>query len=115
MNPIAVIDSPFTRSHVRPESSAVSLQYIGFNMRISVVVAAVLAWSVLMTRPIRADDQFEGLSAYFEQSRKQWHVPALAVAIVRQGEVILSEGYGVCKVGSESRVTEDTVFPIASC
>lgn len=84
-------------------------------MRITVIVAVALASSFLMTGNARAERDFEGLSQYFEQARKQWHVPALSVAIVEDGEVVFSRGYGVCRVGGESQVTDETVFAIGSC
>ena len=40
--------------------------------------------------------------------------PGLAVAVVHQGRVVLSEGFGVASVESGSPVTADTVFQIGS-
>jgi CubicO group peptidase (beta-lactamase class C family) len=44
-----------------------------------------------------------------------WHVPGVAVAIVRDGEVIYLRGHGVRDAGTKEPVTPDTLFPIASC
>jgi CubicO group peptidase (beta-lactamase class C family) len=44
-----------------------------------------------------------------------WHVPGVAVAIVRDGEVIYLRGHGVRDLGTKEPVTPDTLFPIASC
>jgi CubicO group peptidase (beta-lactamase class C family) len=46
---------------------------------------------------------------------KHWHVPGVAVAIVRGDEVIYLRGHGVRSVEDETKVTPNTLFPIASC
>jgi CubicO group peptidase (beta-lactamase class C family) len=55
------------------------------------------------------------LDALVERALKQWHVPGVAVAIVRGDEVIYLKGHGVRSVTSGEKVTPDTLFPIASC
>ncbi len=54
------------------------------------------------------------LDAVIERVRKDFDVPGVAVAIVRNGEVIHSKGYGVRKVGEAAPVTSNTLFGIAS-
>jgi CubicO group peptidase (beta-lactamase class C family) len=44
-----------------------------------------------------------------------WKVPGLAIAIVKDGEIVLARGYGNRLIGSDAPVTPDTVFSIASC
>jgi CubicO group peptidase (beta-lactamase class C family) len=46
---------------------------------------------------------------------KAWHVPGVAVALVRDDEVIYLKGSGVKELGRKDAVTPDTVFPLASC
>jgi CubicO group peptidase (beta-lactamase class C family) len=46
---------------------------------------------------------------------KRWHVPGVAVAIVRDGKVIYLKGHGVRSIEDGAKVTPDTLFPIASC
>lgn len=46
---------------------------------------------------------------------KRWHVPGVAVAIVRGDKVIYLGGHGFRSVEDGDKVTEDTLFPIASC
>jgi CubicO group peptidase (beta-lactamase class C family) len=54
------------------------------------------------------------LDAYLESSRQTWGVPGMAVAIVNNGEVVLSRGYGVLEMGRAEKVDTDTLFAIAS-
>lgn len=56
----------------------------------------------------------KSIDKYIESARKAWNVPGMAVAIVKDGEVVLSKGYGVKKVGTKERVDDNTQFAIAS-
>jgi CubicO group peptidase (beta-lactamase class C family) len=50
-----------------------------------------------------------------QRTLKHWHVPGVALAIVRDGKVIYLKGHGVRSVEDAAKVTPDTLFPIASC
>lgn len=54
------------------------------------------------------------LDTYIEQARQQWEVPGLAVAVVKDGKVLLAKGYGEKKLGSGGAVDNETVFNIGS-
>ena len=59
------------------------------------------------------------LDAYFAQALEEWNVPGMAIAIVRDDEVVLSKGYGIRgrndNEGQNSLpVTNQTLFAIAS-
>ncbi len=45
---------------------------------------------------------------------KEFEVPGLAVAIVKDGKVLLAKGYGVRRLGDPAPVDENTLFGIAS-
>ncbi len=49
-----------------------------------------------------------------EAARIEWAVPGLAVAVVKDDQVLLSKGYGVKRSGSPETVDGDTLFAIAS-
>src|SRR6266542_58530 len=55
------------------------------------------------------------LDAIVEASLKEWPVPGVALAVVRDDEVVYLKGYGVREVGGSEPVTPDTLFAIASC
>jgi CubicO group peptidase (beta-lactamase class C family) len=44
-----------------------------------------------------------------------WHVPGVAVGIVRNDEAVYLKGFGVKRLGAPDQVTPDTLFAIASC
>lgn len=54
-------------------------------------------------------------TTYMQQALGLWHVPGAAVAVVREGGLILSEGYGLRNMAENLAVTAETLFPIASC
>ena len=75
------------------------------------VVGLVLSISI---RPCLAQDRFDGVDEYIEEAMEQWDVPALSIAVVKDGEVVLIRAYGVREVGKETPVNTETVFRLAS-
>ncbi len=49
-----------------------------------------------------------------EQQRLTLHVPGMAIAVVKDDEVILTQGFGVSNVEDETPVTPKTIFAIGS-
>jgi len=43
-----------------------------------------------------------------------WKIPGMAVTVVKDGEALLTRGYGACEIGKPGRVDEHTLFAIAS-
>ncbi|MFT4678388.1 MAG: CubicO group peptidase (beta-lactamase class C family) [Litorivivens sp.] len=58
--------------------------------------------------------QIKKIDKYIEESRQAWNIPGMAVAIVKDGEVVLSKGYGVRNIDNELPVDDKTLFAIAS-
>ena len=57
----------------------------------------------------------EAVDAYVRKAMEAWpDQPALGVAVVRDGQTILSRGYGVKRQGQAARADEHTLFAIAS-
>ncbi|MHB1426887.1 MAG: serine hydrolase [Gemmataceae bacterium] len=78
-----------------------------------------LLWlaALLSLSPSARADCFDAgaVNALVERTFNYWHVPGVAVAIVRDDEVIYLRGHGVRSVEDRGMVTPDTLFPIASC
>ncbi|HKK08342.1 MAG TPA: serine hydrolase domain-containing protein, partial [Gemmatimonadota bacterium] len=62
----------------------------------------------------RTPSPLEGLDAYVRRVMDQWNVPGLAVAVVKDGKVVLSRGYGVRELGEPDSVDAATLFDIGS-
>jgi CubicO group peptidase (beta-lactamase class C family) len=54
------------------------------------------------------------LDSFVTRAMKTFEVPGVAVAIVKDGQVVLAKGYGVRKLGEPAPVDADTLFGIAS-
>ncbi|AKD58258.1 serine hydrolase [Spirosoma radiotolerans] len=58
--------------------------------------------------------QIQEFDAYVEAARKQWDVPGLSIAVVKDNQVIFKKGYGVREFGKPERVDTQTLFACAS-
>lgn len=56
----------------------------------------------------------DSLDSYIQQGMKDWDIPGLAIAIVKDGKVVAMKGFGVRDVQSKEPVDENTLFMIAS-
>lgn len=74
------------------------------------LLAANTAFAAQLPLPAQLQD----FDAYVESVRKQFDVPGIAVAIVKDGDVVLERGYGVRELGKPDKVDARTLFAIAS-
>lgn len=58
--------------------------------------------------------QIKAFDAYVEQARQAWQVPGLAVAVVKDNQVVFTKGYGVKQLGNPDPVDTETLFTCAS-
>src|SRR5215471_5445700 len=56
----------------------------------------------------------QGFDEYVNKALKDWEVPGVGVAIVKNDKVVLAKGYGVRKLGDPAPVNERTLFAIGS-
>ncbi len=77
------------------------------------ITATILA--TLLSMPVQAQqvipDQFD---EWVQQGMEQWQIPGMAIAVVKDGEVVLAKGYGIQKLGEADLVNEHSQFGIAS-
>ena len=62
-----------------------------------------------------ADGPLAGLDEFIAKGMKDHEVPGLAVAVIKNGQVVLAKGYGVRELGKPEAVDADTIFAIGSC
>ena len=77
-------------------------------------LSCVNSMSAQSTSPITPIQPPADLDAYIARSMNTFEVPGIAVAIVKDGKVVLAKGYGVRKLGDSSVVDEHTMFGIGS-
>jgi len=54
------------------------------------------------------------IDAVINKAMQTWNVPGLALAIVKDDQVVLSKGYGVREMDQPEKVDEHTLFAIGS-
>jgi CubicO group peptidase (beta-lactamase class C family) len=84
------------------------------KMKLFALLPGVL---LCVTMSLFSQDQagnLQQLDQYVQKAMKDWSVPGLAIAVVKDGEIILSKGYGERKLNSGQAVDENTIFAIAS-
>ncbi len=62
-----------------------------------------------------AKQSLAGYDSFVNEAIKAWEVPGVAIAIVKDGEVVLAEGFGLRDVAGKLPVTSKTLFAIGSC
>ncbi len=55
-----------------------------------------------------------GLPEFMERGMRDWGIPGMAVAVVKDGKIDYSRGFGVRKLGGGEAVDEHTIFGMAS-
>jgi CubicO group peptidase (beta-lactamase class C family) len=81
-------------------------------LRVTLLLLAALVFCV----PARDDAaDSKAIAAAITKAMKEWSVPGVAIAIVRDDKVIYLAGHGVRAVGENEKVTPDTLFALGSC
>ncbi|RNF83131.1 serine hydrolase [Montanilutibacter psychrotolerans] len=74
----------------------------------------VAAASEVATADAALPAQLQDIDVHIESVRKRFDVPGIAIAIVKDGRVVLERGYGVRELGKPEAVDAHTLFAIAS-
>ncbi|MFI5174348.1 MAG: serine hydrolase [Terriglobia bacterium] len=77
--------------------------------RIFLVLLFVTPLSILSQTTTLQD-----LDSFVERTRKEFEAPGIAVAVIKDGQVLLARGYGVRRLGDPTPVDAQTLFGIAS-
>ncbi len=73
---------------------------------------AVSAGSIQTARAQQAP--FQGFDDYVNNAMKDWDVPGMAIAVVKDDKVVYAKGYGLREIGKTAAVDENTIFAIGS-
>jgi len=78
-------------------------------------LGALLLVTIVCGQPARAQEApLGGFDEYVNKALRDWEVPGVAIAVVKDGRLVLAKGYGVRKLGEPAPVTERTLFAIGS-
>lgn len=86
------------------------LTWFGFTL-------SLLLIAMLQSMSAQAEESFnalERIESSITRAMSTFQVPGIAVAIIKDNQVVLSKGFGVLKQGSKAQVNADTLFGIAS-
>ena len=70
----------------------------------------ITACNALLSQPLTTGN----IDLLVEKTMREFNVPGIAVAVVKDNEVIHMKGYGVSSIATDSRTDENTLFGIAS-
>ena len=75
---------------------------------------AIMLLLALVSSSVFAQEHLPGFDTYVDKAMKEWRVPGLSIAIVKDDDVIHARGYGVKEFGNEDPVDERTLYAIGS-
>ena len=78
------------------------------------LVLASLLIVPLYSAPAQSDSTLSGFDDYLAATMKQFKVPGVSVAVIKDGQIILSKGYGYRDIERQLPVTSKTLFAIGS-
>lgn len=61
------------------------------------------------------DDSLISVEPLILRVMKEWKIPGLAIAIVKDGQTVMAKGFGVSDLETQKKVDIDTIFRIGSC
>jgi CubicO group peptidase (beta-lactamase class C family) len=86
-----------------------------FYFATSLLIAIGLFVQPLLINAQKKDDNpLNGFDSFVESTLKDWNVPGVGITIVKDGEVILTKGYGYADVDGKRKVDDKTLFAIGS-
>jgi CubicO group peptidase (beta-lactamase class C family) len=77
-------------------------------------VIAPAAALALLAAPASSQSPLATFDAYVARGVRDWNVPGLAIAVVKDDSVVFAKGYGVRKLGTQDSVNTHTLFANAS-
>jgi CubicO group peptidase (beta-lactamase class C family) len=68
--------------------------------------------------PLRLSEPLEvivaDLESYIPEYMREWNIPGVGIALIRDGKVVWTEGFGVANTLTRQPVTPETLFEVAS-
>jgi CubicO group peptidase (beta-lactamase class C family) len=84
------------------------------NLTLTGIILFALTINATCQKQRSSGLDLNSLDRYIESARQDWDIPGMAIAIVKDNEVIFQKGYGVRNTSTMEKVDENTLFGIAS-
>src|SRR6267143_5228019 len=82
------------------------------------VLAAIICAGVTLSNFAFAQQSPQGfpkeLDDYVAATVRDWEIPGVAIAVVKDGKVLVVKGYGLRELGKPETIDENTIFDVAS-
>ncbi len=85
-----------------------------FQSRINQFVVLILMLFISSLFAHAQDAPLQGFDDYVNKAIKDWDVPGVAIAVIKDDKIVFAKGYGVREIGKPDRVDERTIFAIGS-
>lgn len=85
------------------------------KLTLILILASLLVTPSLYAKKSASSIDLKGFSNFVESMLKEWEVPGIAVAVIKDGKIVYAEGFGYRDVEKKLKVTPDTLFAIGSC
>ncbi|MBA4122187.1 MAG: serine hydrolase [Acidobacteria bacterium] len=85
-----------------------------FQSRANRFVVLILMLFISSVFAAAQDAPLQGFDEYVNKAIKDWDVPGVAIAVVKDDKIVFAKGYGVRELGKPSPVDERTMFAIGS-
>jgi len=82
-----------------------------YNTKLITLLITILAAAQFA---VAQQDPLAGFDDYVNKAIKDWEVPGVAIAVVKDDKVVLAKGFGVRKLGDPTPVDAKTLFAIGS-
>ena len=84
------------------------------NIFFPILVGLLLTFQTELTAQSVGKLNLEELSDYIDKAYQDWEIPGMAIVIIKDTQIVFSEGYGVRNSNSGEKVDTNTIFGIAS-
>jgi CubicO group peptidase (beta-lactamase class C family) len=84
------------------------------NLALICIVFCTVIATYAQKKPLSLKDSLALFDDYVQQAMKDWQVPGMSLAIVKNNQVVFTKGYGVREIGTDKKVDTKTYFSCAS-
>src|SRR4051812_16614695 len=79
-----------------------------------IVIAIILCINSIAFAQKAEAPPMEAINQYIEAQMRKQHIPGLSLAVVKDGQLLLTRGYGLADVENNVAATPETVYQIQS-
>lgn len=85
-----------------------------YTIRSLLTLIATLLTAGLLQAQTTPPPELRHIESFIERGMKDWQIPGLSIAVVKDDSLVWARGFGVRRLGSDAPVDENTLFNVAS-